>query len=1022
MTGLRLLSAVTALLVSVLVGRADALDPTRTLGQLHHSWWTVQDGAPPDVWALAQSNDGYLWLGTGAGLYRFDGVSFEKVVLSGGDGFPSSNITALYASPTGDLWIGYVSGDISRFREGRLTNFSLGMPNSAVWQITGDRAGMIWAVLKGAQHGGVVSYDGSRWAMADSRLGLPAGNATSILAARDGTLWVNVEGALFVKRPSAPRFIAAGIPLKSVSYITEDASGGIWVSSDQGGRPRLVAGPQERTGHQITVRPPPAPEPEIGRVIVDRNGSLWGTYQVGGIFRLASTSTSTSTSTDLAARSVPERFSLADGLTSDIARPLLEDREGNIWVGTNLGLDRFRATNVAVASSIPPTSRQGYYVAPGLDGTVYVAMGEQLFAVDRAGQAQRMPDLPTAPTFLFADRQSTVWIGLRHGLARLDRGRARPVPLPAAATGLTTAEMQDDQGRICIAVLHAGIFCRDGETWRPSRLGLSASPPPPWQMVPDRHGRIWLNYENELAVIDHSRMRRFSRDDGLAVGKIGIVADGPAGALVGGDFGLARYDGHRFVTLDAERHPALSRLAGIATTATGDTWLNGITGAVHIAPADLAAAFARPERAFRYAFYDMKDGLPGVAQQDSDSTTLVEASDHRLWFVTSHGMAWIDPNHLVYNPVPPPVSIKSMTVEGVQHPFPRSLDLPAGSSHLEVDFTALSLTVPERVRFRYRLLGVDSGWVEAGSRRQAFYTNLGPGSYRFQVIAANNDGIWNRTGASVSFVIPPTFVESYWFKLLLAAAALLLVWFLYSLRVRQITDQMRGRLEERLRERERIARELHDTLLQGFQGLVFRFQAAIDRLQPENPVRPMVERALDQADEVLAEGRNRVLDLRAGKTDADISDLLTSAAERALATSSAGFRIVVEGKPHKLHRIVQEELCRIAEEALANAAQHSDADSIEANITYRSAAFSLAIRDNGKGMDAQRLAEAGRTNHFGITGMRERAEKIGATVVISSHHGAGTEIALSIAASLAYTRSPVGKWRLPARRPAVETV
>lgn len=989
---------VAVLVAAGLPGHAGALDPGREIRQLHHTRWTVEDGAPPDIWAIAQAIDGYLWLGTGAGLYRFDGVRFERFVPAAGERMPSSNITALFASPAGDLWIGYVSGHVSRLRGGRLTTFDVRLPGAMVWQITGDRAGVVWAVLNGAQHGGVVRFDSARPVIIDARFGLPPGGATAVLAARDGTVWVNAGGRLFAKRPGARRFAPTGVRPRSVSSVSEDRTGGVWVSNGKEGRPRLIAGGRD-LGRAPPVHPPPAPEAEIGRMIIDRDGALWGTYLVGGVFRLA----------HAAAECRPERFSLGDGLSSDIARPVLEDREGNIWVGSNLGLDRFRATNVAVATGIPPTSRQGYYVAPGSGGSVYVAMGERLYVVDPAGMARRMPDLPTAATFLYADRRRTVWIGLKRGLARLDGGRVRPEPLPAAAMGSSIAWMQDTRGRPCIAVLRAGIFCNAGEGWRPNRLGLSTSPASPWQMLTDRLGRVWLNYEGELAMVENGRMRRFNPGDGLTVGKIGVIADGSAGVLVGGDFGLARYDGHGFVTLDAARHPVLGRLAGVVTTAAGDIWLNGINGVVRMAPDDLRTAFARPAQPLRYTLYDMKDGLPGVAQQDSDTPTAVEAGDGRLWFVTSHGMAWLDPHRIARNPVPPPVLIRSVTADGVEHAFQRSLNLPAGTSHLQVDFTALSLSVPERVRFRYRLSGVDEGWIDAGPRRQAFYTNLGPGSYRFLVVAANNDGVWNRTGASMSVTIAPTFIQGAWFKLLVAACVLAAGYLVYSLRVRQITDGVRGRLEERLRERERIARELHDTLLQGFQGLVFRFQAAIERMPP-GPVREAVERALDQADDVLAEGRRRVLDLRTGRTDADISDLLAHSAERFLAGSSAAFRVIVEGRARKLHRLVQEELCRIAEEALSNAAQHARAGNIEVGVAYRVNALVLVVRDNGCGMAPNAAAEAGRAGHFGITGMRERAEKIGATLVIASHRGAGTEVALTLPAALAFAR-PSGRRR-----------
>ncbi len=210
MPGPRLLYAIVTLLAGAIGGRAEALDPSRRLVQLHHTRWTIEDGAPPDIWSLAQAPDGYLWLGTGAGLYRFDGVKFERYSLGGGDRLPSSNITALFADFSGDIWIGDVSGNISRLHSGRLTTFYLDMPSATIYQITADRSGSVWAALKSPQHGGVVRFDHGRWTAVGADLGLPAGNATSILAARNGALWVNLEGSLYVMRPGAHRFVPTG--------------------------------------------------------------------------------------------------------------------------------------------------------------------------------------------------------------------------------------------------------------------------------------------------------------------------------------------------------------------------------------------------------------------------------------------------------------------------------------------------------------------------------------------------------------------------------------------------------------------------------------------------------------------------------------------------------------------------------------------------------------------------------------------------------------------------------------------
>ncbi|HEY0301853.1 MAG TPA: triple tyrosine motif-containing protein, partial [Rhizomicrobium sp.] len=324
-----------------------------------------------------------------------------------------------------------------------------------------------------------------------------------------------------------------------------------------------------------------------------------------------------------------------------------------------------------------------------------------------------------------------------------------------------------------------------------------------------------------------------------------------------------------------------------------------------------------------------------------------------------------------------------------------------------------SLSVPERVRFRYRLEGVDDAWIDPIDRRQAFYTNLGPGEYRFRVIAANNDGVWNGKGATLTFSIPPTFVQTKWFALLCVLAGLVVLWLLYSLRLQQVAARIRGRMEERLSERERIARELHDTLLQGFQGLVLRFQAVADRIPAGEPLRRMMEDVLERADEIIVEGRDRVRNLRARDEDDDLSRVLAATVEKLAPDSTVGFRLTSEGTPRAIHAVVRDEISKIGQEAVFNAIQHAEAKSIEIAVVYKRSELRVVIRDNGKGIDPHILGRGGREGHYGLIGMRERAKQIRAAFTLSSRPGAGTEIVLTVPASIAFTdkRNSLFPWR-----------
>jgi signal transduction histidine kinase len=351
--------------------------------------------------------------------------------------------------------------------------------------------------------------------------------------------------------------------------------------------------------------------------------------------------------------------------------------------------------------------------------------------------------------------------------------------------------------------------------------------------------------------------------------------------------------------------------------------------------------------------------------------------------------------------------------------------LPVHTTDVQIEYAGNSLAVPERVQFRYKLEGLDRDWHDAGTRREAHYANLGPGRYSFHVIASNNDGVWNDTGASLDFAIAPAFYQTRWFYALCAVGCLGLLLVLYQVRMRQVAAQVRSRLEARLVERERIARELHDTLLQGMQGLIWRFQAATDRIPPAEAARQLMEQSLDRADQLLAEGRDKVKELRPTLGDAaDLAKALAAEGEQFAGETSIEFRVAVQGDVRDLHPIVSEEGFLIGREALSNAFRHARARRIEVEIDYERAALHVRIRDDGEGIGGAVLDAGGRPGHFGLIGMRERAKKLGAQLDIWSRPGAGTEIDLRVPARVAYARAKrasggfwasLGKPRFPAR-------
>jgi signal transduction histidine kinase len=454
-------------------------------------------------------------------------------------------------------------------------------------------------------------------------------------------------------------------------------------------------------------------------------------------------------------------------------------------------------------------------------------------------------------------------------------------------------------------------------------------------------------------------------------------------------------------------------------------WLYTACGLVRLARSELDAWVADPNRAIQATVFDSTDGARSLSSPGHYHPQVAKTPDGKLWFLPWDGVSVIDPHRIPFNKLPPPVHIEQVVAD--RKVYWQNLSVDASSSRssssqprlpplvrdLMIDYTALSFVAPERVLFRYKLEGRDPGWQNVGARRQAFYNDLPPGNYRFRVAACNNSGVWNEAGTFLDFSIAPAYYQTIWFRVSCVAVFLALLWALHRLRLRRLAYQFNMRLEERVSERTRIARELHDTLLQSFQGLMLRFQTVGEML----PARPLdaknaLEGALDRADQAISEGRDAITDIRASTLasrdlEKSITALMTNLSEELAADNgrSATFRVLVEGTPRAVRPTLQDEIHRIARESLRNAFRHAQAAHIETEITYGES-LRLRFRDDGKGIDRSVVEHGGRSGHWGLPGIRERAKQIGAQLTVWSELGAGTEVELSIPGSIAYEASP----------------
>lgn len=954
-----------------------------------HSAWRVGQGAPGDVWDIAQDRQGTLLLATGSGLYRFDGHRFERDVAPRGSSFPSTNMVSLLLDPDDSLWIGYFQAGISHLQRGGLHSFLSGrdVPSGPVPRMARDGNGRLWAALSG----GLRWHDGQRWQPPTPAMQVPDLPAHWLQRDQQGTLWLLAGSGLWRLPRGASRFETTDVEVSPRSVLAERADGSLWLADRRRGilplaRHGMLLSPAQRESQRL-------PDLRADRMLFARDGSLWASrIGSGGVVRL---------SFDGAQPGQLESFDVAQGLTSTSASPLLEDREGNIWIGTNLGLNRFRARSVHALQDVGPS---------GPYRTLYRTAGGQVQGYDddlRTFDLQRALVHAGPAAMQRASLQSTVPLWLFHDdvLYRRTAGRTVAFAAPSWTAGQSfNSVFFAAQGEAWACAGPYTLHFKDGR-WRndPRLPARSCS-----LVSVDERGRVLVGHDDgTLHVVDGHSVRAYGPAQGLDVGPVTAVYARGDELLVAGESGLAALEGARFHVLQADIPGVLEGITGIAGEATGTRWLNGSRGLLRTDAEALrmAAASARP---LSPRLFDDADGMPGIALQSSPAATAMLADDGLLWLATNQGLAWLDTALPHRNERAPDVRIGEVSFDGQHAPLHDGLRLPAGTDQLQIDYVALSLARPERTRYRYQLSGVDSSWQEAGGQTRAHYTNLVPGNYRFAVMAANEDGVWSSTPAVRSFQIAPTFVQTLWFKLLCVLAVLGLLVMAVRIRSGQLAALVRARLQERHGERERIARDLHDTLLQGSQGLILRLHAISQSAQASPAVRSSLEAAMQLAEQNLAEGRERVAALRDGPAAGQ--DLVTALAHVHEEFAGEGvnpLRLTIEGAAPPLQAHAAEEVFLIGREAIRNALHHAQAGAIEVELAYGRSCLLLHVRDDGRGMVDTHGAADG---HWGMQGMRERARRLGGELRVWSRPGLGTEIALSVPAHRIYRQRP-SPWR-----------
>ena len=810
------------------------------------------------------------------------------------------------------------------------------------------------------------------------------------------TLWMTTERYVYRLPLGARKFEKTTLFSGPNTRFTETADGVVWIADRFG--LRNAEEPAMPNGYYRTVIP--LKDQNAAYLFSDRSGAIWFVGAATGITRIDKPS-QTLNLPRAAQQTAMENFSVAEGLTSEVGMVSLKDREGNIWVATDTGLDRFHLNSLTAAPL--PASFGQYAVASEADGSLLVGTefdglyrlaSDQLSKV-KTGQEKQIPCLYRSP-------EGKLWIGGIGTLGFLEDGRYMSSSTPPKFGGETQAMATGPDGDLWVQTASkVGIFRLHDGLW--SEIPDTRSKGAAVVMASDRAGRVWAGYmTGYLMVFDRAERKSFGPAQGFTMGSVLALYPSEEGTWIGGQHGLDIMSGDRPVELMFAGDTKIEGISGITRTADGTLWLNSLRGILQVPSAEVVQALKDPSHAMQYRLFNYLDGLSGKAPQIRPLPSIVRGVGSTLWFTTTNGVVSIDTEHIQTNSVIPPVSIKDVLVDGVALDPGRPITLTKGAKDLQIDYTALSLSIPERVRFRYKLDGYDKGWQDAGTRRQAFYTHLPPGHYTFQVIACNNDGLWNETGALVPLYLPPTFLQSWYFKALVGILFFAATWLIYLLRMRRETARMQVRLQERLSERERIARELHDTLFQSVEGSLLHLNAITSRLSVEQQAKDQLQQAYGEVDRVMGQARSLVFDLRQPVDAQDIGATIKLFAEEVGALSDAQVEVHIRGPYIELKPLAYNEVLKVIKECIWNSFRHARPKHIKVDIHSSSRVFQVSIVDDGVGIEPTILEKGGRDGHWGLPGIRERAVTLKAKLVIRNRDAGGTEVLLRIKGTEAY--------------------
>lgn len=986
-----LLRTLTLVGLSLMCSHALAADEDAAVPGYYRTEWTTKAGAPSYISSIAQAPEGYLWLGASTGLYRFDGAEFERYQGRPGDELPVGRVNALNIDRNGDLWLVAASREVLKLQNGRVV-FRQRLPENIGTVSSFVRTAGNHPILVATN--GILEFSGSSWHQLPRPGVRDSARIYDILTTRDGALWIATEDGIFHKALDSKTFTSKTVIAPGHGKFSQSPDSAVWYCGDKTGLHKFA--------HDGRVVESNA-SLRCYHLFVDSRAIAWMDGELGaGVGPIDQWPERSSSQT---------RANLTHALFGkEVTYSIFEDKEGSIWLGCTDGLRQFRQTRLLThpdeggSGGIAPAQGGGLWLVSYVRGLIHLGTSSETFK--EAGKQF---------TYITRGPDGIVWAGgnNRDVLIRIEGRQVQEVPFPPGKHDVFVkgiAIQRDGSPWVLTEPSPAGSLyhLKDG-TWLKNDGNPELPNAPPTAVYVDTHDRVWITYAgSRIFNLDKGRLTSFPEAPAMNLGAVRSIAAYGRDVVFAGEGGMAILRNGRFQRFVVQAPIELIGIATALQTHNGDLWVNQPSALLRFTSQEIER-FLEVGAPLQPDVFNFKDGRRGPPFPVAPHPTLAQTDEGKLW-VAAINLTSIDPVSFDRNRLRPSAVFRHVLIDGVPMKWDRDgLSLKSGVRELVVGYMSSSIAASERVHFRYKMEGLDPEWRHGNAQREATYNQLQPGTYSFRILASNNDGIWSEERAIPIEVLPP-YYQTRWFIALCILGASVILALLIRARTRWVADRIRLRLEARSHERERIARELHDTLLQGIQGLILQLHLVADDLPIEDENRRRMEGALDRADRLMDEGRQRVNDLRLHVVGAGIGQSLRRQLSEDYADATCRFRVREWGEQQALTPTVQIELLRVAHEAVSNALHHADCHRVHLVIRYDRDALRMRIWDDGCGISANELSRR-KPLHWGITGMQERAKSIGAQLHMGAGKSRGTAIDLVIPANTAYINKARRRWR-----------